>query len=825
MKVPKGRRAGQVGGRQVNGTGLSRLSQRGRGRFGKPVLKDTGPEAQRKWLHHCLRTLHKALKNARSFEQRKLKRRLVLLQQQRQADGALVPERDQRAAAEGAAEGDMTAVPVRMERAASPSQAPATLRCAAALPDGEKLQGQLESSRVLDLNNLAMQLALKSGFPPDLVLAAAPGVSPAPRVPQLKTQQQRPQQPGQGGPPCEPGHFHRSGDGDGSGRHDASGSGGSDPLMTLLASRLLRASCVRKAVEDARRDFAAKFGAALGSETGFSEPESERQDSEDAGGDDEGVGGDEDEGTGKGGEELIENSEEEPEVADENQQQLEEDGAVVLRPHKRQRGLTGTASCGVGSAAAVQRDCQLEELQEDEEEAEEEGTRMHPDGDAAEGRGHDSDEDSGVIEEVDVDDFLAEAVGDEPPAGGDRSTGSGDGDQCCNDGGESEDESGSSDGDGSLSFDSEDFDLPARQRPGKAASKGPAPVKGSGGRDGGGGGGSSSRVVTAKVVVKATAGVKRLPDATAVKAAKDPPSHASRASKGDGEATRKSPAPAEGKRGAAAGSKARTAAGREIRHEKKPKKDGGRAGDPLLDRKGKNRLGQNARRRLYEKLYGAEARHVQQQHQYQQERHPPRAERCQRHGLQDRPAGAGRGTNSGGGGGGKQPSTAQIATTAAGAAETPGEHQLHPSWAAKQRQKQVLLQQAATAAPKKIRFDDGDGDSGAASTRPTGAESGSRDAGIRRPGEASRGMRMAGDDTRNGQTRGRGGGAQLAPRGRGAGVRAGGGDPGRKGNSDPGGGGGGADKGSLHPSWAARQRQKEQLLVVAPAGKKIVFED
>ncbi|GLI60671.1 hypothetical protein VaNZ11_002872, partial [Volvox africanus] len=634
MKVSKSRRAGQVGGRQVNGTGLSRLSQRGRGRFGKPVLKDKGPEAQRKWLHHCLRTLHRALKNARIFERRKLKRRLVLLQR-RQEDGAKVPERVQRATA-GEAERYLSGVPMRMEPAASPSLAPATLRCA--VPGDETLRGQLESSRLLNLNNLAMQLALKSGFPEDLVLAAAPRVPPAARVPQLQAQQQLPQQPCQGGPLCEPDHGHRSGDDSGS--HGASGSGSSDLLMAVLASRLLRASCVRKAVEDARRDFAAKFGAALGAESVVSEPELERQDSEDAGGDDEGVGGDEHEGTGQDDEELVE-------VAGGDWRQLEEDGAVALRPHKRQRGLTGTAAGGVGSAAAVRRDRQPEGPQEDEKEAEEEGVRMHSDGDAA--GGHDSGEDSGVIEAADVDDFLAEACGDEPPAGSDGSTGSGDDDRCCNDGRESED-GGSSDGGASLSFDSQDFDLPARRRPGEAASKGPAPVKGRGDH---GGGTGTGRAATAK----ATVGVKRLPDATAVKATKDRPSSTSRASKSDGGPTRRSPAASEGQRGARAGNgKARTAAGREIRHEKKPKKDGGLAGDPLLDRKGKNRLGQNARRRLYEKLYGAEARHVQQHHQYQyqyqyqQERRPSKAERDQRYGLEGRPAAAGRGTSSGGGG-------------------------------------------------------------------------------------------------------------------------------------------------------------------------------
>ncbi|GIL80825.1 hypothetical protein Vretimale_9410 [Volvox reticuliferus] len=813
MKVPNGRRPGRVGGRQVNGTGLSR---RGRGRSGKPVLKDKGPEAQRKWLHHCLRTLHKALKNARIFEQRKLKRRLVLLQQHGK-DTIPVPERDQQGAgAETTPDANMLGVTSAemMNRAASPALA---LRCA--VHDGEKLQAQLEISKTLDLNDLAVQLARKSGFPDNLVEAAAHRVPPAARVSHLKEPQQRPQQPGPGRDPCEPGQCHRNGNGSGS--DGGSGNGGSDPLVTVLASRLLRASCVRKAVEDARRDFEAKFGTAP-----VSEPGSEQQGSEDAVGD-EGEDNDEDAGTWRGDEELGNSEDTEMPDADQREREEEgEDGGMALRPHKRQRGLIGAASGGMGSPAAMRIDSRPEDLQEEEEEEE---VRKPPDGDGA--GGYES-EDSGVIEEADVDDFLADGAGGDPPVGGDGSPGSEDDDRYSNDGGESGDGSGS-DGGGSISFDSEDFDLPARQKSGDAASKGPTAAKWSGGHggdgDGGGssGGGSSGRAATAK----ATSGVKLPLDAATLKATKARPSSAvapsSRAPKADGGTAKASSPPAESKRRAGPrSSQARAAAAPEIRKGKKLKRDGGRQGDPLLDRKGKNRLGQNARRRLYEKLYGAEARHVQQ-HQ-QQERRSAKAERGQRHGMQDRTA-TDRGTSRSGGGG-KQAITASAATS--------GEHQqLHPSWVAKQRQKQLLMQQAATAAPKKIKFNDDDegnggGDvhhgMGTASTRPKGAEKGSSpDAGNRNPGVSSCGVRRGGEGMRNGHARGRGRDEQPAQRGRGAGGGAGGRGPGGKGDGGGGGGsgGGGGDTRSLHPSWEARQRQKEQLLVAAPAGKKIVFED
>lgn len=198
----------------------------------------------------------------------------------------------------------------------------------------------------------------------------------------------------------------------------------------------------------------------------------------------------------------------------------------------------------------------------------------------------------------------------------------------------------------------------------------------------------------------------------------------------------------------------------------------------------------------------------------------PQEKTTRRDGKARQPASGSRGSDRGGGGVGK---TANITVTAA----APSVEQLHPSWAAKQRQKQLLQHQVAAAAPKKIRFDEESEQVEGGGDRHGGGCHSFGEAARKIPvlTESRRGggpllARGSARESRNGSGRGeKGMAADRSEGGSGAGWGRG---------PQPGGGGAvgrlaGAE--SLHPSWEARQKQKQQQLAAAPAGKKIVFED
>lgn len=195
----------------------------------------------------------------------------------------------------------------------------------------------------------------------------------------------------------------------------------------------------------------------------------------------------------------------------------------------------------------------------------------------------------------------------------------------------------------------------------------------------------------------------------------------------------------------------------------------GKLPQPKKVQKPKNRLGQRARRLLAAQQYGQNARHLQLEREQQVEQQGAAALQPQQ--KQQQGSGAG------------------------GSAEA-----LHPSWAAKQAQKQKLAISifAGPSAAKKVVFDD-DGEA-----KRTGSSSGGQ------PANASRHPPAAGGSSS-------GLGASRKPHASGDGSRgtAAGKPAARPRRAEQ----------PLHPSWEAKKRlQEQQKRMILPAqGKKIVF--